>query len=123
MLVAPKHVPGLEKCWVSPEDRRGPDSAPSTFWASENLVQLLGLLKDLEDLTLPARALQLAKNPWLPELLPAHLPKARVGIVSQPVAAPSDLQEVEQEWRHCGQSPREVPPLLPCPLCLCPSKK
>lgn len=81
----------------APEDRRGPDSAPSTFWASENLVQLLGLLlKDLKDLTLPAHAVQLAENPWLPRLLPAHLPKPRVGVVNQPVAASSDLQEMEQ---------------------------
>lgn len=74
-----------------PEDKRCPDSAPSPFWDSENLVQLLGLLfKDLKDLTHTAHALQLCQESMASQtLLPASLPKPGVGIVNQPVAASS----------------------------------
>lgn len=76
---------------MSPEDKRLSDSAPSTLWASDNLVRLLGLFcKDLKDLTDTAHALQLWQEFMASQsLLPAHLSKPQVGIVNKPVAASS----------------------------------
>lgn len=76
---------------MSPEDKRHPDSTPSTSWISDNLVGLLGLLfKDLKDLTDTAHALQLWQEFVASQtLLYAPLPKPLVGIVNQPVVASS----------------------------------